>query len=249
MPSSLPATAPQLAESAAALAQWRSTRPRSTRIPEELWSQATELAERHGLAKVAVALKLDYKSLKRRLSVRHCADDARSARIIELRRTQSRPAAGASGFRPGSHRPSGPGAAHRTAAGDGQRSCRGRTYPLAGPTLLALNARLRVWVAAEPADFRCGIDGLARRVRQKLGEDPSSGGVFVFCNRRRTAVKLLVYDGQGFWLCQKRLSQGHYRFWPQEPPGKLLAPHALAVLLSGDDYAAAGGIPEWRAVA
>ncbi len=115
--------------------------------------------------------------------------------------------------------------------------------------MLALNARLRVWVAAEPADFRCGIDGLARRVRQKLGEDPFSGGVFVFCNRRRTAVKLLVYDGQGFWLCQKRLSQGHYRFWPRESPGKLLAPHALAVLLSGGDYAAAGGIPEWRAVA
>jgi transposase len=115
--------------------------------------------------------------------------------------------------------------------------------------LLALNARLRVWVAAEPADFRCGIDGLARRVRQKLAEDPFSGGVFVFCNRRRTAVKLLVYDGQGFWLCQKRLSQGHYRFWPQESPGKRLAPHALAVLLSGGDYAAAGGIPEWRAVA
>ena len=114
--------------------------------------------------------------------------------------------------------------------------------------MLALNARLRVWVAAEPADFRCGIDGLARRVRQKLTQDPFSGGVFVFCNRRRTAVKLLVYDGQGFWLCQKRLSQGHYRFWPQESPGKLLAPHALAVLLSGGDYAAAGGIPEWRAV-
>ncbi|MBK7674381.1 MAG: IS66 family insertion sequence element accessory protein TnpB [Candidatus Accumulibacter sp.] len=98
--------------------------------------------------------------------------------------------------------------------------------------MLALNARLRVWVAAEPADFRCGIDGLARRVRQKLAQDPFSGGVFVFCNRRRTAVKLLVYDGQGFWLCQKRLSQGHYRFWPQASPGKLLAPHALAVLLS-----------------
>lgn len=107
--------------------------------------------------------------------------------------------------------------------------------------MLALNARLRVWVAAEPADFRCGIDGLARRVRQKLAEDPFSGGVFVFCNRRRTAVKLLVYDGQGFWLCQKRLSQGHYRFWPRESPGKLLAPHALAVLLSGGDYAAPGG--------
>lgn len=107
--------------------------------------------------------------------------------------------------------------------------------------MLALNARLRVWVATEPADG--GIDGLARRVRQKLAQDPFSGAVFVFCNRRRTAVKLLVYDGQGFWLCQKRLSQGRYRFWPRDSPGKVLAPHALAVLLSGGDYAAADGIP------
>ncbi|MCM8610801.1 MAG: hypothetical protein NFW15_05445, partial [Candidatus Accumulibacter sp.] len=58
MSPSLRATAPQLAETAAALAQWRSTRRRSARIPEELWSQATELAERYGIAKVAVALKL-----------------------------------------------------------------------------------------------------------------------------------------------------------------------------------------------
>ena len=115
--------------------------------------------------------------------------------------------------------------------------------------MLALNARLRVWVAAEPADFRCGIDGLARRARQKRAQDPFSGGVFVFCNRRRTGVKLLVYDGQGFRLCQKRLSTGRFAFWPQASPGTLLAPHALALLLAGGDYAAADGIPEWRAVA
>lgn len=59
---------PQLADAAAALAEWRSTLPRSSRIPENLWSRATELAERHGVAKVAVALKLDYTSLKRRLT-------------------------------------------------------------------------------------------------------------------------------------------------------------------------------------
>ena len=79
MSPSLPATAPQLAEAAAALAQWRSTRPRSSRIPEDLWSQATELADRYGVAKVAVSLKLDYKSLKRRLTARNAAIDARSA--------------------------------------------------------------------------------------------------------------------------------------------------------------------------
>ncbi len=115
--------------------------------------------------------------------------------------------------------------------------------------MIALSARLRVWVASEPADFRCGIDGLARRVRQTLAEDPFSGALFVFRNRRRTAVKLLVYDGQGFWLCQKRLSQGRFRFWPEASPGQVLAPHALAVLLSGGDHAAAGGLPPWRAIA
>jgi hypothetical protein len=72
---------PPLAETAAALAQWRSTRRRSSRIPEELWSQATELAERYGIAKVAVALKLDYKSLKHRLTARNAAEDARSAPV------------------------------------------------------------------------------------------------------------------------------------------------------------------------
>jgi len=81
MSSSLPATAPQPAETAAALAQWRSTRLRSRRIPEDLWSQATELAGRYGIAKVAVALKLDYKSLKRRVSAKHSADDARSTSV------------------------------------------------------------------------------------------------------------------------------------------------------------------------
>ena len=68
MPPSLTVSDPQLADAAAALVKWRSTRPRSSRIPEDLWSRATELAERYGIAKVAVALKLDYTSLKRRLA-------------------------------------------------------------------------------------------------------------------------------------------------------------------------------------
>jgi len=115
--------------------------------------------------------------------------------------------------------------------------------------VIALSPGMRVLVAAAPADFRCGIDGLARRVRQVLAADPFGGVVFVFRNRRGTAVKLLVYDGQGFWLCQKRLSRGRFRFWPQGQPGQALAAHELAVLLSGGDFAAAPGVPVWRAVA
>ncbi len=78
--------------------------------------------------------------------------------------------------------------------------------------MIQLAPQMRILVAVEPADFRKGIDGLAGLCRHQLGSDPFSGILFVFRNRRRTALKLLVYDGQGFWLCQKRLSAGRFRF-------------------------------------
>jgi transposase len=74
-----------------------------------------------------------------------------------------------------------------------------------------LTPQMRLLVAVEPTDFRRGIDGLAHQCRVELRADPFSGTVFVFCNRRRTVVKLLVYDGQDYWLCQKRLSTGRFR--------------------------------------
>jgi transposase len=115
--------------------------------------------------------------------------------------------------------------------------------------VIALTPRMRVLVAVAPADFRCGIDGLARRVRQALAEDPSGGAVFVLRNRRGTAIKLLAYDGQGFWLCQKSLSQGRFRHWPTGQAGQFLAAHELAVLLARGDWTATTGAPAWRAVA
>jgi transposase len=115
--------------------------------------------------------------------------------------------------------------------------------------VIALTPQVRVWVAVAPADFRCGIDGLARRVCQVLAADPMGGALFVFRNRRGTAIKLLAYDGQGFWLCHKRLSKGRFRHWPTGQPGQTLAAHELAVLLVGGDWSAAAGVPVWRAVA
>ena len=73
---------------------------------------------------------------------------------------------------------------------------------------------MRILVALEPADFRKGIDGLARLCTEQLKRDPFCGWVFVFRKRRATAVKVLVYDGQGFWLCHKRLSSGRFRILP-----------------------------------
>ena len=117
--------------------------------------------------------------------------------------------------------------------------------------MIQVTPQMRVLVAVEPADFRRGIDGLARMVRAELASDPFSGGVFVFRNRRATAVKLLVYDGRGFWLCHKRLSSGRFRFWPPRgtSPAQRLEAHELAVLLSGGDFAAAQAAPVWRRLA
>jgi transposase len=66
--------------------------------------------------------------------------------------------------------------------------------------MLQLTPQSRILLATAPVDFRKGIDGLAAVCRQKLREQPLSGAVFVFRNRAGTALKLLVYDGQGFWL-------------------------------------------------
>ena len=115
--------------------------------------------------------------------------------------------------------------------------------------MIQLAPQMRILVAVEPADFRKGIDGLAKLAREELAQDPFSGRIFVFRNRRGTAVKILVYDGQGFWLCQKRLSQGRFRFWPTGKTVRGLEAHELQVLLSGGDFEAAQGAPPWRRVA
>lgn len=117
--------------------------------------------------------------------------------------------------------------------------------------MIQVTPQMRILVAVEPTDFRRGIDGLCRVCKQELQSDPFSGSVFVFRNRRRTAVKILVYDGQGFWLCQKRLSTGRFRFWPQgtkRNPAKRLEAHELQVLVVCGDPAAAQAAPPWRRV-
>ena len=80
--------------------------------------------------------------------------------------------------------------------------------------MLQLTPQMRIMLAVEPADFRKGIDGLAGICKRVLNTDPFSGVLFVFRNRKGTSIKILLYDGQGFWLCQKRLSSGRFTWWP-----------------------------------
>jgi transposase len=118
--------------------------------------------------------------------------------------------------------------------------------------MIQITPQMRILVAVEPADFRKGIDGLARLCQETLQQDPFCGCVFVFRNRRATALKVLIYDGQGFWLCHKRLSRGRFRWWPssanKNKAAKTLAAHQLQVLLSAGDPTSAQGAPVWRPV-
>jgi transposase len=114
--------------------------------------------------------------------------------------------------------------------------------------MMQLTPQMRILVSVEPEDFRKGIDGLCRVCREALGSDPFSGTVFVFRNRSGTAVKLLAYDGQGFWLCQKRLSAGRFVHWPRrgETASYALLAHELQVLLYGGNPKTTQAAPMWR---
>jgi len=122
--------------------------------------------------------------------------------------------------------------------------------------MIQIAPQMRILAAIEPADFRRGIDGLARLCKDVLKHDPFNGWVFVFRNRSATALKILVYDGQGFWLCHKRLSRGRFRWWPAGSGAasqasrvvRTLAAHQLQVLLAAGDPEATHAAPVWRAV-
>src|SRR5215831_6058746 len=108
----------------------------------------------------------------------------------------------------------------------------------------------RIFVATAPVDFRKGIDGLAAVCRQVLGDNPLEGAVYVFRNRAGTALKLLLYDGQGYWLCLKRLSQGCFTWWPQTADARVpLSARELLIVLWNGDPEGAHMAQDWRRVA
>ena len=100
--------------------------------------------------------------------------------------------------------------------------------------MIQLIPQLRILLACKPIDFRNGIDGLAALCKRELAEDPFSGALYVFRNRRGTALKMLCYDGVGFWLVTRRLSQGRIRWWPEDQDAMLQPFEAqqLSVLLT-----------------
>lgn len=116
--------------------------------------------------------------------------------------------------------------------------------------MIQITPQMRILLAVQPVDFRKGIDGLAALCRQALASDPLSGALFVFRSRRGHAIKCLTYDGQGFWICQKRLSQGRFTGWPKAHSNSALRldPQQLHLLLWNGDPAQTHTAPLWRPV-
>jgi len=116
--------------------------------------------------------------------------------------------------------------------------------------MIQITPQMKILLAVKAADFRKGIDGLARLCKEELKSDPFSGYVFVFRNKRATALKILIYDGQGFWLCQKRLSQGRFQWWPKNCAESVhgLDAHQLLLLIWNGDPSASNTAPFWRRV-
>ena len=104
--------------------------------------------------------------------------------------------------------------------------------------MLSFPPAVRIWLALAPADLRKGFDALAELVRQHLRDDPLSGHVFVFRNRRSDRIKLLYWDTDGFVIVYKRLEAGTFRFptAAEGQAGVTLRAAELAMLLDGVNW-------------
>jgi len=114
--------------------------------------------------------------------------------------------------------------------------------------VIQITPQMKILAAIESVDGRKGIDSLARLCEEKLQADPFSGCMFLFRSRRGTSIRILVYDGQGFWLAQKRLSKGRFPWWPSgKQASRVLEAHQAQLLLAAGnpDTVAA---PVWRRV-
>ncbi len=95
--------------------------------------------------------------------------------------------------------------------------------------MIPVTASTPIMIAIEPVDFRRQMDGLIAHCRQTLSADPMTGTFFIFINRSKTMIRVLVYEGNGFWLMTKRLSKGKFTGWPKT--NQELSPLSAKVLM------------------
>lgn len=99
--------------------------------------------------------------------------------------------------------------------------------------MLSLSAGYHYYIYRGVTDFRCGMDSLSGIVRRELERDPLGGDIYIFFNRKRTQVKLLHFEGDGFGLYQKRLERGTYELPASTADSISLSNEALLLILRG----------------
>lgn len=117
--------------------------------------------------------------------------------------------------------------------------------------MLQITPQTTILVANQHVDFRKGIDGLAAFCRNHLQAEPMSGTFFLFYNRKATSIKILTYDGQGFWLFIKRLSKGAFKTKPKcssKSVAQQICYRTLLILINNGDPIAAKIPKDWRSL-
>ena len=115
--------------------------------------------------------------------------------------------------------------------------------------MMLLPRSVRVYAATSPTNLRRSFDGLSNEVRSVLALDPLSGHLFVFLNRRKTQVKILMWTRGGFLVVHKRLERGTFAFVHAVTPDVHTVEidvHELAMLLEGIDPRGARAKPRWE---
>jgi transposase len=118
--------------------------------------------------------------------------------------------------------------------------------------MMPIGPATRIYLAVGATDLRKSFEGLSDLVRQQFKEDPLSGHIFLFTNRRKNRVKLLYWDGSGMWVCTKKLAQGCFS-WPKtadtETGALRIVAEELTLLVGGIDLEKTRRRPWWRKAA
>lgn len=233
---------------------WRKDRKfRDELIPEQLWETAVSLSQDYLISKISQALRLSHLELKSHISKKNKkrilkpdknSPPCPSFAELDLNQTISTPQCVVE--------------MEKSKAARMKNQLKRRKFESAEATKnipglgvkIQIAPHMRILLAIEAVDFRKGIDGLCRICRVILKSDPFSGYLFLFRNKRGTSIKILMYDGQGFWLCRKRLSQGRFYWWPNIKGGRLthLAVHELQMLIWNGDPKSEKVAPLWRKI-
>jgi len=102
--------------------------------------------------------------------------------------------------------------------------------------MLSFPSAVRIYLCKEPTDMRRSFDSLAMMVQGVIKQDPLSGHVFVFCNKRGNSLKLLYWDRDGYAIWYKRLEKGTFKIPLNVTEDQGLEHHQLAMMLEGIDF-------------